>query len=609
MGPENNNETSTMMHGIEHGSKEGSPPPLPGDYHSNAPEQGKAPHGKRVTDIEPIIEGQATDYRCFNSDQVVSIIAYVRDERQKGWGKVCEITNLDGYPHRIIIPLSDFAGEKYLFRKLLSLGIPVPTDRKSRNKLRDYLLYTEPLDGRRALTVRKCGWHNRVFVMPDRAIGTPPEMIVYDPGANSSATARFAVQGSTAQWQDVVGALCVGNSRLIFSVCCSFAAATLTPLGIEGGCFNLVCASTAGKTTSLIVSASACGGPDYLRSWWTTENGLAKIATGHNDCLLPIDEMGQGPSDKIGEIIYMLINGTNKVTASINATNQVDQTWRLLVLSSGEITISDHMSKAGKKIMPGQEVRMVDIPADAGAGYGIFECLHGFESPEKLAMTLKHNASQTYGAPLVEFLEKFTADFDNGVALVNSFMEDFLSQYQPPDATPQQRRVIRRFAVVAAAGELATLFGVTGWLKGEAMRGVAKCFRDWWDHKHGFDRQEANKIVKQVHRFLENQNGCRFYDLHDLNAPDNESTCFRDQSDGQVVKYFIRPDVFHKEACTGFDPAKVCQVLKERGILMVSEKRNTMVQRVKAYGNKGIRFYCLSVATATGDNSGREGAF
>lgn len=35
------------------------------------------------------------------------------------------------------------------------------------------------------------------------------------------------------------------------------------------------------------------------------------------------------------------------------------------------------MLDAGKRVRPGQEVRLADLPADAGAGYGLFEQLQG----------------------------------------------------------------------------------------------------------------------------------------------------------------------------------------------------------------------------------------
>ena len=52
--------------------------------------------------------------------------------------------------------------------------------------------------------------------------------------------------------------------------------------------------------------------------------------------------------------------------------------WRLLFLSAGEVGLAQHIRDAGKKSKAGQAVRLVDIPADAGQGHGIFDTLHGF---------------------------------------------------------------------------------------------------------------------------------------------------------------------------------------------------------------------------------------
>jgi hypothetical protein len=62
--------------------------------------------------------------------------------------------------------------------------------------------------------------------------------------------------------------------------------------------------------------------------------------------------------------------------------------WRLLFLSSGEIGLADHMREGGKRARPGQEVRLADLPADAGAGCGVFEELHGHGDGAELAGTL-----------------------------------------------------------------------------------------------------------------------------------------------------------------------------------------------------------------------------
>ncbi len=58
---------------------------------------------------------------------------------------------------------------------------------------------------------------------------------------------------------------------------------------------------------------------------------------------------------------------------------------RILWLSAGEIPLAQHMVEAGKRIRAGQELRMVDISADAGVGLGLFPTVHDHEGSTALA--------------------------------------------------------------------------------------------------------------------------------------------------------------------------------------------------------------------------------
>ena len=51
------------------------------------------------------------------------------------------------------------------------------------------------------------------------------------------------------------------------------------------------------------------------------------------------------------------------------------------------------MAEAGRKAMAGQDIRLADIPAEAGQGVGIFECLHDFTDAAFLA---DHPIRQAY---------------------------------------------------------------------------------------------------------------------------------------------------------------------------------------------------------------------
>ena len=62
--------------------------------------------------------------------------------------------------------------------------------------------------------------------------------------------------------------------------------------------------------------------------------------------------------------------------------------WRLMILSSGELSLASHMLTGGRKARAGQDVRLLDIPADAGAGFGMFRERHGVASVRSTAHCL-----------------------------------------------------------------------------------------------------------------------------------------------------------------------------------------------------------------------------
>lgn len=113
-----------------------------------------------------------------------------------------------------------------------------------------------------------------------------------------------------------------------------------------------------------------------MQRWRTTDNALEAIAAQHCDGLLILDELAQVDGKVAGECAYMLANEQSKARASRSGAARARLSWRLLFLSAGELGLADHMAEGGKRTRTGQEVRMADIPADAGQGMGAFECLH-----------------------------------------------------------------------------------------------------------------------------------------------------------------------------------------------------------------------------------------
>jgi len=133
-----------------------------------------------------------------------------------------------------------------------------------------------------------------------------------------------------------------------------------------------------GKSTALLLAGSVWGGwgaSGYCRNWRATSNGLEGVGRAHCDTLLCLDEMGQVDGREAGEIAYMLANGQGKSRGRKDSSSRTPAQWRLLFLSTGELSLADKMNEIGRKVRVGQEVRLVDVPADAGSNLGLFENL------------------------------------------------------------------------------------------------------------------------------------------------------------------------------------------------------------------------------------------
>jgi putative DNA primase/helicase len=188
----------------------------------------------------------------------------------------------------------------------------------------------------------------------------------------------------------------------------AFAAPLLKLVNEESRAIHLVGNSSMGKTTALNIAASVWGGGrenGFIKQWRTTCNALEVVAETHRDCLLPLDELSQADSKSVGDMVYMLANNQGKARLKSSITLRNLNQWRVLILSSGEVTLQTKIEESGKKALVGMEVRFVSIQADAGNSYGIFENLHEFASGETLSKYLKEASTKYYGTAIRAFLE------------------------------------------------------------------------------------------------------------------------------------------------------------------------------------------------------------
>ena len=499
------------------------------------------------------------------------VLALTREGDDQEWGRLVEVIDPDGNAHRWSMPMRLLRGSGDDLRgELMSMGLCLAPG-KGPARLHQFLSLCRPRG--RVRCVPRIGWHGRRFILPDVVFG-------FEAGESVILQAErvdnpFKSMGTLAEWQESIGRFCVGNSRLVLSVATAVAAPLLYLAGAESGGLHLVGGSSLGKTTALIVAGSVNGGGGvrgYVLQWRATANGLEGVAAAHCDALLCLDELSQVPAQAAGETAYMLTNETGKTRANKQGSARKPAEWRILFLSTGEITLADKIREDGKsRAMAGQLVRVVDIPADAGAGLGLFENLHGFPDGDAFSRHLKEAAKKFYGVPLRVFLEKLTGDFDEALRVVPMLMQDFLAENCPADADGQVKRVCARFALVAAGGESGAAYGVLPWPKGEATQAAARCFQDWLSLRGGTGASEIQAGLAQVRAFFQAHGSSRFEtwgDRADETKTINRAGFRRKDEATGAWEYFVPATVFKGEIARGHDAGRLVKELVERGLII-----------------------------------------
>ncbi len=220
----------------------------------------------------------------------LDVQALTRDQDGAGWGYLLAFADPLGKPKQWAMPARMLSGDGGEYRAaLLNMGLRIAPSPAARNLLTQYIQIRQP--GEFASCTDRIGWHGRAFVLPHETIGDDAERIVFQ--SESQMENTFRVKRDAADWRDRIGALCVGNSRLVFAVACAFAGPLLRPAGMESGGFHIRGDSSSGKTTALRLAASVYGGPSYMQRWRTTDNALEAIAAQHCDSLLILDELAQ----------------------------------------------------------------------------------------------------------------------------------------------------------------------------------------------------------------------------------------------------------------------------------------------------------------------------
>lgn len=466
--------------------------------------------------------------------------------------------------------------------------------RKQSNLLLDYIhdVLGQDLDASKVLS-DATGWSNGSFVLPTQTIGDRDlHWRDVEPPANHTIEAIGTLEG----WQQTIGEMAAGNSRLILSIGAALAAPLLEPLEIESGAFHIQGATSTGKSTTLKVAASVSGSV-RLQTWNTTANGLEAVAEAHNDLPLLLDEIGECAPKDAAAIAYMVANGKGKQRMRKDTAARDSKTWRTLVLSSGELTLLEVLRQGGFSAKGGQEARFPSIPAvPRGGQHGLFETIHGSLSARDFADQLVSVSRKNRGTPLLAFLEHLvpvTSDpewRDHQSARLREITRELCQGI--PDNDGAVGRVAKRFALVQLALELAQAWGVTVFQPDQPAWAIATCFTDWLEARGGAGSLEIKQACDRIEElFVSNQHSDRIHRIGDENAiVRNLLAHHKPDPFGAEEEFWVEPATFRAELAKGVDSQALIAELQRRGWLAGPDHEGKNQLR-RSIGGKRTRVY------------------
>lgn len=511
----------------------------------------------------------------------VTVIARTTNTDDGSEGRLLRLLTDNGHKEWIIA-MEVFGGSgEDARRQLFGMGAIIAI--KKRGPFMEYLLDQKPIQV--FATTCRPGWHESgAFVLPGRTIGS--DKVRYQ--SSGKTQLLFSRRGSLAGWQAEVAARCAGNPVLTLAIGCALAGPLLSLVGVLGGGVHLVGDSSSGKSLAQLVGSSVWGDPGvFAVSWDMTKGGLEIEASSRNDTMLPLDEIKRADPKRVQEMAYALANGQGKGTMTRDREARDKLSWRLLSLSSGERSLSEHAAIGGNSAHAGAELRMVDVNAGTRT-HRAFDELHGLAGADfHRLLTVAVAAHHGHIGPA--FVEHLLAS-DDRPALLENFAE-VRSRFVEDNA--QAGRIADRFAVIALAGEMAITYALLPWPPGSALEDCLLLFREW-QLRMGSGNAEDRQILAGISDFIDKHGSSRFSDIDEdtTDTKVHNRAGYWELLDGKRLYLFNKPALI--EAANGYGLSRVIKALEGADVLArrdADRKRSTKNYRLPGGGQ--ARLYVI----------------
>ena len=309
-----------------------------------------------------------------------------------------------------------------------------------------------------------------VFVFPDGRVFGRCE--AGELAVELEAPVTLGTAGSLRGWQDTVHRFTPGQPYLVFALSLAFTGMILDLLPYEGAVLIEIDGATSlGKTTLLRLASSAWGAPggagSIAASWRLSSVGLQHMMFARASAFLPLDEVNTAgvnagrQAEAVGDAAFALERGENRV----HDRDRTLRHARVCCLSTANVPISGLLASVDARTREAAEVRFITVPADAGAGMGIWSQLPaGFASPGEASDALAAALVADHGHAAGRFAHRLVGrrcrDEGRLRALLQAYVDQFFEHLELDPGDGAARRRATKFATIYAAGQLAARMGV-----------------------------------------------------------------------------------------------------------------------------------------------------
>lgn len=156
----------------------------------------------------------------------------------------------------------------------------------------------------------------------------------------------FQVAGTVDGWIHEVFDRIKAHPRALFFVLASFASVLLHDLKVDPFIVDLSSGTSKGKTTVLKIAASIWGTSELVNEFNATKVSIERKAAFLNSFPLLMDDSRKADERLLQSIVYHFSGGKSKGRGSLSGS-QRENTWKNIMLTTGEVGLNEYASKAG----------------------------------------------------------------------------------------------------------------------------------------------------------------------------------------------------------------------------------------------------------------------